>query len=360
MIGIITATFPEASPPPVAVPARFDYIHTSMHEQWQWSVPANLLLAGEYAITDEGGRGIALAIEPRATATLEGSTTSAGGEPSLHVFARLNGAETEITREESAILRAVLETASRSVAGNWRLVIDTRSFFDPDSGRKLGLGSSAAATALLTAALLAIEGVDPVHHRDEVIRRATTAHRAAHDGRGSGYDIATSVLGGAVLFTGGEEPRWERSRSPFLTGSRSLALYGWSQGSPVRSERAVERFDRYIARGSAERTTFLRENNTLIAQLEAAGEWPQFFSAVSASRALGERLGETLGVPATIDVCTPHVDDGWVAKASGAGDERALVLSQGSPRRRVPRQAERIVMSDTGLRAEGETEGNRA
>jgi phosphomevalonate kinase len=341
----------------VAVAARFDYIQASMHEQWQWSVPANLLLAGEYAITDAGGRGIALAIEPRATATLERREDPAGGESSLRVYARLDGGETEITGEENALLRAVLETAPRSASGSWRLVVDTGSFFDRTTRRKLGLGSSAAATALLTAALLAIEGVDPLDHRDEVIRRATLAHRAAHDGRGSGYDIATSVLGGAVLFTGGETPRWERSHSPFLTGSGPLDLYGWSQGSPVRSGSAVERFDRYIPRGSEERSSFLEENNALIDRMEAAREWPQFFSAVSASRALGERVGEILGVPATIDVCMPHVDDGWVAKASGAGDERALVLSRRDPRRRVPRQAEPIVMTDAGLRAEAAYEG---
>jgi phosphomevalonate kinase len=333
-----------------------------MDEHWQWSVPANLLIAGEYAITDEGGRGIALAIEPRATATLERLSDPGDGGDYLRIYARFDdgGAETEITPEESAILRAVLETSSQSVSGNWRLVVDTAAFFDRTTGRKLGLGSSAAATALLTAAILAIEGVDPVSDRDEVIRRATAAHRAAHDGRGSGYDIATSVLGGAVLFTGGAIPRWERSRSPFLTGSRPLGLYGWSHGSPVRSESAVERFDRYIARGSDERSTFLRENNALIARLEEAVDWSQFFSAVSASRALGEQVGEILGVPAAIDVCTPHVDDGWVAKASGAGDERAIVLSRSSPRRRVPGQAERIQLSGDGLRPETSSEGTRA
>lgn len=237
-------------------------------------------------------------------------------------------------------------------APQWRIEIDTTAFFDSQDGRKQGLGSSAAAAVLLTAALFQLSGREPLLAREEVIRAAIAAHRDANGGRGSGYDIATSALGGVIRFVGGNVPQWRQSSCGRHWNAHRLRVFGWFSGTSVASSGAVSRFDRYVPEGSHERTDFLQRNNSVIDRIEEATGWDDLFRAVSESRRIGEDLGASVGVPATIDICQPHRDDGWVVKASGAGNERAIILSQPAPRRSVPRRATEFPVSPEGLRWE--------
>lgn len=350
-----------------------------MMQRWQWSVPANLLVAGEYAITSPGGVGVAVAVEPRATATVfvqdphiqpgaalanqpgEVVAHAGGGIERIypdaghqlaeaiiaHVGTHVVGPAADVSHSE-----APAPKAWASAAPQWRVEIDTTAFFDPDNGTKQGLGSSAAAAILLTAALFQLGGRDPLLSREEVIHTAISAHREANGGRGSGYDIATSALGGVIRFVGGEQPQWRRSTCAHHWTDHQLRVFGWFSGTAVASSGAVSRFDRYVPEGSPERNEFLQRNNAVIDRIEEAAGWDDLFRAVSESRRIGEDVGAAVGVPATIDICQPHRDDGWVVKASGAGNERAIILSQPDPRRSVPRQAAEFPVSPEGLRWE--------
>jgi phosphomevalonate kinase len=78
------------------------------------------------------------------------------------------------------------------------LSITTDSSALSQDGHKLGLGSSAAVAVALTAALARASGL-PVDRRS-VCELATTAHRLAQGGAGSGGDVAASVHGGLLRF----------------------------------------------------------------------------------------------------------------------------------------------------------------
>jgi phosphomevalonate kinase len=106
-----------------------------------------------------------------------------------------------------AFVDAVLAQAVTPPPG--RYVVESAEFFTqtPEGDRmKLGLGSSAAVTVCLTAALAVAAGRDleAPDVRQDVFDRALRAHRAASGG-GSGADVAACTFGGLVRVALGPE-----------------------------------------------------------------------------------------------------------------------------------------------------------
>jgi phosphomevalonate kinase len=173
------------------------------------TVPGNLLLLGEYAVTEEGGLGLALAVDRRVSLELEPSSA-------LVVEGRWGGGTAHWTRESagrSPLITAIVETwreqvYSRGVGApgagatrmpdsrepGARIVVDSSAFFT--AGRKSGFGSSAAVTVALTCALLHLSGFSGSQLIRCAARIALLAHRRAQGGRGSGYDVYASLYGG--------------------------------------------------------------------------------------------------------------------------------------------------------------------
>ena len=80
-------------------------------------------------------------------------------------------------------------------------MIDSSALHDPESGEKLGFGSSAAVAVSLAAACKGTMGsADPV---DDAGARA---HRRFQGDRGSGVDVATAMTGGVIQFVKGAAP----------------------------------------------------------------------------------------------------------------------------------------------------------
>ena len=137
------------------------------------SAPGKVVLSGEYAVLD-GGPAICMAVNRRAMATVSDSpdgrcrVATPGREFSngekFHIVDAVCGSRPELTIE-----------------------LDTRAF--AENGRKLGIGSSAALTAALVAAL----------GRDTYVD-ALAAHRRLQGGSGSGVDVAASVHGGLIEY----------------------------------------------------------------------------------------------------------------------------------------------------------------
>ncbi len=169
------------------------------------SAPGKAVLCGEYAVL-AGSPAIALAVDRRArvriTETRQDfhSVTATGMVAGAAAFRIADDRSIEWRDGPADAVRfALLEAVWRAVASDSRcgleLVLDTRPFFDPAGGRKLGLGSSAALAVALVAALAAAgTGLD------ELYRTAAAAHRRFQHGRGSGVDIAAAVHGGAIAY----------------------------------------------------------------------------------------------------------------------------------------------------------------
>lgn len=166
------------------------------------TAPGKIVLSGEYAVLRDAPA-VVMAVDRRAIVSVV-----AHGEPWSVV--RTPGHENGTWRFEygddgeiswldelpAAGLRLPESVLSLCTSGPVRpsvITIDTVAFLDPGSGRKLGLGSSAAATVALTAALS-----ESKPGARETWPRARRAHAAMQGG--SGVDIAASCFGGLLVY----------------------------------------------------------------------------------------------------------------------------------------------------------------
>ena len=312
------------------------------------TVPGNILLLGEYAVLEEGGLGLAMAVDTRVL--LE--ATSAEG---LVIEAAWPGSSVSWTpehREVSPLISSSVDTISEHLGRcpGAHAKVDSSAFFSPD-GRKNGLGSSAAVTVALVCGLMQVAGADPSPRDNVVPGLALQAHRRAQGGRGSGYDVVTSFHGGTGLFRGGPEPGWQPCALP-----HNLRPLLFSGPAPVSTADAVDAYGRWKERDPSAARDFLRESNNAILSFIRAGSDIQAQLWFSACRELGIELGNTIGVSAELPI-PPGRDPKW-CKALGAGNELGLCLlppgvepPAGDARRRVdvPGGFRPIVQSDTGV-----------
>jgi phosphomevalonate kinase len=203
----------------------------------QLSAPGKLILTGEYAVLD-GAPGLVMAINRRARVSLEPSTDNAWHLVSLQ-DQRSTGSFTLDERglprwdqpaSKSAfqlvdtLLRAWEELALQNLPP-FKATLDTSEFFDPGAGgQKLGLGSSAALTVALSAALQDWAGIPPLP-REEQLAKLLAMHRDFQGGRGSGIDLAASLCGGILDYQrppGSSSPRVEPGTLPAALKFRAI------------------------------------------------------------------------------------------------------------------------------------------
>jgi phosphomevalonate kinase len=303
----------------------------------RWTAPGNLLIVGEYLVTEEGGPGISVAAGGRAVLNV-------GRAPELKMTGLREGAEISD------------DSLQRSVCGSYRKIkgmgslpaavisVDTGVFFDKKAGKK-GFGSSAAAALLFACGLADAEimahfdgntaGAGVVD-QDLVVRIALDAHRSWQGGRGSGYDVLSSAGGGAGLFIGGGDP--VRSAIPWPDYVNAWIISG---SKPVSSPGAVGIYQRWKAERGKNRsglpvlnemTVSIRRTASLLTAGAGAAE---LLENIHHLACLGADLGRELGVPALPDLPLAFSSGGkpWyrpgrsAAKCLGAGDEMALLLA---------------------------------
>jgi phosphomevalonate kinase len=301
------------------------------------SVPANLLLLGEYAVLEEGGLGLAVAAEPRAWVRARRRPAGAG----LTVIARMDTVlrwEPAEPRGEprAALLEAAVEVCRQpapaagtgqpagpagEVSGN--IEVDSSGFFL--AGRKGGYGSSAAASVALCWALLALAGKAPPQPA-AVLEAALATHRLAQGGRGSGYDVLASFHGGVGLFTGGPRPSWRPLQLPWLE-----PLYLFQGQRSLSTPKAIDRYREWRGRKPLEARRFLEESNRRVEAFTRAASRSQALTCLRRCRELGLRLGAEIGVPADLPPPCQLPAGGLRAqdcKALGAGNELGLAFPE--------------------------------
>lgn len=313
--------------------------------------PGKLFVAGEYAVVTPGEPSVIVAVDRYVTVRLR-ETTGAG---TIHSpdFGRValtwtRGADgLSIDRERhpydyvlSAIrvaegLRRDLDLAPRI----FDLHID--SSLDDASGRKFGLGSSAAVTV---AALRAMDelygfGLD----RIDLFRLALLATIEVAP-TASGGDVAASTFGGWIGYSAPDRAllreraasgsvasllhsdAWEGlsvRRLPPPAGLRFLV--GWT-GAPASTTGLVAALTRRVEAGAADGAAFLLDSRACVDGLWDAletGDDAGVLAAVHRNRRLLQRLGAQTGVaietPELARLCDAAEAIGAAAKSSGAG-----------------------------------------
>jgi len=277
------------------------------------SVPGNLLLLGEYAVLEEGGLGISIAVDRRVRIEVEPARElridgmGAGGQATLRPADGGSG----LLGAVGAAVQAELESQGLgSRLPPLHLSVDSSALYAA-GGRKLGLGSSAAVAAGAAWTLLELSGF-PLHGLAEASFRASlAAHRAHQGGRGSGYDVAASLYGGYGLFRGGLLPSFRPLSLPWMP---QLSLR--SGAAPVSTVDAVGRYLVWKEESPGAARAFLEASNEAVRGFVQARDWARASIFLREGARLGIELGEAIGVPARIALA-----EGEEGKALGAGDE---------------------------------------
>jgi len=164
------------------------------------SAPGKVVLSGEYAVLD-GAPSMCMAVDRRARVVL----ARAVGEDSQ---VRAPGFTDETGRFDTTdgnlrwhsgqksfrIVDSVWRAADALSEGARSIDLDTSEFNDTGSRRKIGIGSSAALTVALCAAVKSSTEVA------SIMAVAQHAHRDLQGGAGSGVDIACSLVGGLIEY----------------------------------------------------------------------------------------------------------------------------------------------------------------
>ena len=290
--------------------------------------PGKLFLLGEYAVLDGApaivaavDRSIEVRIARLKTRTVRISAPGqsenlefpAGAPPAQHSALRF-------------ALRAYAHAiAARPPAADAGLELCITSHLDGDNGVKLGLGSSAAVTVAVVAAILALTDrkTAPRHadgwRPDDVFPIAWRAHRDAQGGVGSGADVAASTYGGIVRF----EPRGFAVPRvvPLPRPVDAILLTAWT-GAAAATVELVKHYTALPRAGA--RMAFRHASRACVDWLARALQRGTFSAAaLDAGGAALAQLAAATGLP----LLTPRLTElvaiarthGGAAKPAGAG-----------------------------------------
>jgi phosphomevalonate kinase len=140
---------------------------------------------------------------------------------------------------EYKLVDDIWRTANARAERGFSIRLDSREFVD-NSGRKIGVGSSAALCVALSAALCEATATDA-----PAAPIAYAAHRQFQGGLGSGADIACSLGGGLIDYSMGD--RYGRQ----LSWPKGLSCFVLWSGIPVNTENKLNQLgkqDRYSSR----------------------------------------------------------------------------------------------------------------
>jgi phosphomevalonate kinase len=263
------------------------------------SAPGKLMVSGEYAVLDG-----AVAIVASADVRVQVRWVD----------------EAATLPPEAAATREIAERELGAVEGS--LVLDASDL--RKAGKKLGLGSSAAASAAVAGALLATHGhdlTDPVVQQ-RALKLALAGHKAIAP-EGSGADVAASSLGGFVRFRLAEGKLAEATRVDFPAQVQPRVVWTGKEARTSEFVRAVRAFEARDGQSFDRLRGELRDQALRFAEAIARANVSEIIAATAAYGLTMGALGRAAGVPIVTDelarIAVLAGEHGGAAKPSGAG-----------------------------------------
>lgn len=279
------------------------------------SAPGKMMIAGEYAVL-EGAEAVVAAVDRRAYLSLQ-------ADEGPHV------------PDEARAARAAAEDRlGHKVSGE--ILLDVRALRSAgrpggadgaDGGggesKKLGLGSSAAAAAAAAGYVFASAGHDlaALDTRRAVLEAAFDGHRAVAP-RGSGADVAASVMGGYIRFRR-DGDRISADPLHWPTALRTAVV--WTE-TEVRTSDMLQAVDQLrSSRPDTYRDCYRRlfeAGEALVGAIgaaDSAGVVAGMAGYGEAMGALGEAAGVSIVTDTLRDIHRLAAQHGGAAKPSGAG-----------------------------------------
>ncbi|HHM23546.1 MAG TPA: hypothetical protein ENJ23_00725 [Bacteroidetes bacterium] len=209
-----------------------------------------------------------------------------------------------------------------------QITLDTSEFFLRKGAAKLGLGSSAALTVALLAALFEqyAPGTAMATDRTELFKTALLAHREAQGNVGSGIDVAACVFGGVLEYQLQDQSKAQPARiEPLSFPQDMLVLPVWS-GKPSSTSQLVHQFFAFKEENGNGYRKLLEKLSRLSSAGVSAfrrGDTDAFFSAVQdyyqAMMDIGRSLDEPIISPEHQQIAATVQRNGGAYKPSGAG-----------------------------------------
>ena len=314
--------------------------------------PGKLYIAGEYAVVETGYPAVLIAVDRYITVRVSPAasdtghiTTDQNAGSRLEWYRQGSDMLIEPDRDQfSFVLAAVRVVEEAAVALGVELQVydlDITSELDDDSGRKFGLGSSAAVTVATVRALCTHYqlGLDRMAQLKLALLASIGVQRS-----GSGGDVAASMFGGWIAYTSFDRD-WAREQRehrplmdlvaadwPGLSVRRVVPpdhlrlLVGWT-GSPASTSRLVDDVQSNKS-GDAGWTYagFLDGSRSCVEAFVAALDHEDTDGIMAAIRrnrellhGLGEHTGTTIETPQLRRLIETAEAHGGAAKTSGAG-----------------------------------------
>ena len=279
------------------------------------------MVSGEYAVL-EGAVAVVASVAARVYAQLGASSPIASPGPRDGSGAEIGGLPQRPPLPPEAVLARRLAEESFGPV-NAELSIDASEC--RKSGKKLGLGSSAAASAAAVGGVLASHGQDlndPAVQR-RVLELALAGHKAIAP-EGSGADVAAASLGGFVRFQLDDKGALKQAeRMTFPAHVETRVVWTGKEARTSEFVRAVRNYEARDRAGYAKLREGLKEQATRFADAIGQGDAGEI---IAAAAAYGRGMGE-LGQAAGVDIVTAELAQiaelarvhGGAAKPSGAG-----------------------------------------
>ena len=324
-----------------------------MSEPWTTQVraPGKLYIAGEYAVVETGFPAVLVAVDRYVTVQVRNAAQTGRITSDLN-----SGSWLEWHRRDSDMVIEPDEAPFSFVLAAMRIVeevavelgeplqifdLNITSELDDDSGRKFGLGSSAAVTVATVRALTEHYRLDL--SRIEQLKLALLASIEVQRS-GSGGDVAASMFGGWIAYTAFDR-EWAREQRaaghsvvellktewPGLSVRRVpppeglKLLVGWT-ATPASTSRLVDGVQSRKTRGGMDYPQFLAESARCVTSLINAlntGDTGVVLEAIRRNRELlrqlGERTGMTIETPKLRHLIETAEEHDGAAKTSGAG-----------------------------------------
>lgn len=314
-------------------------------------IPGKLYIAGEYAVVEPGEPAVLVAVDRFLRVRLkessgEGRVSSSeyGRTPKVWVRDQLSGRIVVEHQPLDYVFAALslIEQLRASMRLQPRYYdLEIESELDDSEGRKFGLGSSAAVTVAVIAALDEFYGL--ALSRMQLFKLALLATIEVAP-TASGGDVAASTFGGWIRYTSPDRQALRMNAMRF--GVREALdsdlwagcgitrlpepldlqlLVGWT-GSPASTERLVERMrqaDVEFARRYAEFIASSRACVDELVECLSAGDSTGAQAMLRSARGLLRELSSAAGVSIETEqlraLCDSAEKHGAAAKLSGAG-----------------------------------------
>ncbi|USS91111.1 phosphomevalonate kinase [Fructilactobacillus carniphilus] len=314
------------------------------------STPGKLYLAGEYAVVENGNPAIIAAVNRFVTVTIDENTercsiTSKQYENHLVHWERINSRMVVDDRDNpfQYIIAAIQVTEDYVQAlgkPTQKYHLSVNSELDSGTGKKYGLGSSAAVTVATIKALCQLYQLNV--SKVQLFKLAAIAHFSVQ-GNGSLGDVASSVFGGLITYSSFDRQwlseflhkitlpellklEWPRLEiTPLQIPPVLRFLVGWT-GSPASTSQLIDKVELKKGKHGIHYERFLHDSNKCVREI-TNGFRQNNIRLIMQNIKKNRELLQSLSQMAGVSIETPKLarlieiaeQYGGVAKTSGAG-----------------------------------------